>query len=137
MDETILSDEELRQERRRATITFALGCLLAFTSGLTLTVNNFIVKAQGTDFGEIMAVRGILQSLVMFSIIAFEGLFFKIMHYLMSPLGWKNLIQSFIIKPPGRNGFPHWWFHIISSLVDVFPCHLCPLPTPHVGNGFS
>ena len=47
--------------------------LLAFTSGLTLTVNNFIVKATGTDFGEIMACRGLLQMPVMFGIIAIEG----------------------------------------------------------------
>ena len=49
--------------------------LLAFTSGLTLTVNNFIVKATGTDFGEIMACRGLLQMPVMFGIIAIEGKF--------------------------------------------------------------
>ena len=46
---------------------------LAFTSGLTLTVNNFIVKATGTDFGEIMACRGLLQMPVMFGIITIEG----------------------------------------------------------------
>ena len=49
--------------------------LLAFTSGLTLTVNNFIVKATGTDFGEIMACRGLLQMPVMFGIITIEGKF--------------------------------------------------------------
>ena len=48
--------------------------LLAFTSGLTLTVNNFIVKATGTDFGEIMACRGLLQMPVMFGIITIEGI---------------------------------------------------------------
>ena len=74
MDETILSDEELRQVKKRAKIKFALGCMLAFICGLTMTVNNFIVKEVGTDFGVIMAVRGILQPIVMFVIIAFEGL---------------------------------------------------------------
>ena len=47
--------------------------LLAFTSGLALTVINFIIKATGTDFGEIMACRGLLQMPVMFGIIAIEG----------------------------------------------------------------
>ena len=50
--------------------------LLAFTSGLTLTVNNFIVKATGTDFGEIMACRVLLQMPVMFGIIVIQGTFF-------------------------------------------------------------
>ena len=74
VDETILSDEELRQVKRRAKINFALGCTLAFICGLTMTVNNFIVKEVGTDFGVIMAIRGLLQPIVMFTIIAFEGL---------------------------------------------------------------
>ena len=46
---------------------------MAFTSGLTLTVNNFIVKATGTDFGEIMAVRGLMQVPVMLTIVIIEG----------------------------------------------------------------
>ena len=58
VDENELSEEEIAQQRRKAKITFALGCLMAFTSGLTITVNNFIVKTNGNDFGEIMAVRG-------------------------------------------------------------------------------
>ena len=74
VDETILSDEELRQVKRRAKINFALGCTLAFICGLTMTVNNFIVKEVGTDFGVIMAIRGLLQPIVMFTIMAFEGL---------------------------------------------------------------
>ena len=75
VDETTLTDEDLRQVRRRASINFAVGCFLAFTSGITSTVNTFIVKATGIDFGEIVAVRGILQTVVMFSIIAYEGKF--------------------------------------------------------------
>ena len=46
---------------------------MAFTSGLTVTVNNFIVKATGVDFGELMAVRGLMQMPVMFTIIALQG----------------------------------------------------------------
>ena len=49
---------------------------MAFTSGLTVTVNNFIVKATGVDFGELMAVRGLMQMPVMFTIIALQGIFF-------------------------------------------------------------
>ena len=75
MDETIFTDEELRQIKRRARINFALGCTLAFVCGLTMTVNDFIVKEVGTDFGVIMAIRGILQPVVMFAIMAFEGLY--------------------------------------------------------------
>ena len=75
VDETIFSDEELKQIKRRARINFALGCTLAFICGLTMTVNNFIVKEVGTDFGVIMAIRGLLQPVVMFTIMAFEGLY--------------------------------------------------------------
>ena len=68
---------------------------MAFTSGLTITVNNFIVKATAigknyysipenyklsnfiplfsVDFGVIMAVRGLMQIPVMFTIIALQG----------------------------------------------------------------
>ena len=73
VDESLLSDEELASERRRAKIKFALGCLLAFTSGLTITVNNFITKALSLDFGEIMAVRGLMQIPVMLLIIVIQG----------------------------------------------------------------
>lgn len=47
---------------------------MAFTSGLTLTINNFVVKETGIDFGEIMAVRGLMQIPVMLVIIAIEGM---------------------------------------------------------------
>ena len=73
VDETTLNEEDLRETKRRRKINFAIGCFLAFTSGVTSTVNTFIVKATGIDFGEIVAVRGILQTLVMFLIIAYEG----------------------------------------------------------------
>ena len=46
---------------------------MAFTSGLTLTVNNFVVKETKTDFGEIMAVRGLFQIPAMLIIIAIQG----------------------------------------------------------------
>lgn len=73
-----MSEEEVQSERRKAKIYFALGSLLAFTSGLTLTVNNFIVKASGVDFGEVMAVRGLLQIPIMLIIISIQGLQFNI-----------------------------------------------------------
>ncbi len=73
VNEGILSPEEMCAQRKREKWIFALGCLMAFTSGLTLTVNNFIVKATGTDFGEIMAVRGLMQVPVMLTIVIIEG----------------------------------------------------------------
>lgn len=95
MDESLLSEEELRRERRKAQVTFALGCLMAFTSGLTLTVNNFIVKATGTDFGEIMAVRGLMQIPIMLSIIACQGELKKIIA-------------------------PNWYYQCLVILVGIF-----------------
>ena len=59
--------------KTKAKINFAIGAILAFVCGLTMTVNNFIIKETGTDFGVLMAIRGLLQPVVMFIIVAFEG----------------------------------------------------------------
>ena len=42
-----------------------------------MTVNNFLIKWAQADFGEIMAVRGLMQIPVMLAIIAFQGTFLK------------------------------------------------------------
>ena len=47
VDETILSDEELRLERRRVKLNFALGCLLGC---LTLVTQSFIPYFLIKDF---------------------------------------------------------------------------------------
>ena len=52
---------------------FFLGCLLAFLSGLSVTINNFITKEAQLNFGEILAFRGIVQTLLMASVVHFQG----------------------------------------------------------------
>ena len=46
---------------------------MAFSAGLTMTINNFVVKVTAADFGEIMAVRGIMQMPIMLVVIAIQG----------------------------------------------------------------
>ena len=53
---------------------FVTGCLLAFFSGLTITLNNFVVKATRVNFGEILAIRCIVQIPVMLAYVLVNGL---------------------------------------------------------------
>ena len=46
---------------------------MAFLSGLTITVNNFIVKAARVNFGEILAIRAIVQIPIMAAIVYIKG----------------------------------------------------------------
>ena len=52
---------------------FATGSLLAFLSGLTITLNNFVVKATRVNFGEILAIRCIVQIPVMLAYVLIRG----------------------------------------------------------------
>ena len=49
------------------------GYVMAFMSGLFFTVNNFIIKAAKLSFGDVLAVRSILQVPLMYCIIARGG----------------------------------------------------------------
>ena len=42
-----------------------IGCIMAFASGLFFTANSFVIKGTGLSFGEINAVRSIIQTLLM------------------------------------------------------------------------
>ena len=50
-----------------------LGAAMAFTSGLFFVANNFVIKETGLGFGEINAVRSIIQTLLMICIILANG----------------------------------------------------------------
>ena len=46
---------------------------MAFTSGLFFVANNFVIKETGLGFGEINAVRSIIQTVLMICIILANG----------------------------------------------------------------
>jgi hypothetical protein len=71
----IITDAEQLAEQRKAKIQFAVGSLMAFCSGLTLTVNAAMIKAEKVDFGELLVIRGLMQIPIMLIIIAIRGLF--------------------------------------------------------------
>ena len=50
-----------------------LGAAMAFTSGLFFVANNFVIKETGLGFGEINAVRSIIQTVLMICIILANG----------------------------------------------------------------
>lgn len=52
---------------------FYFGSFLAFFSGLITTVNNFIIKETGSDFGELLAVRSLIQIPLMLGIAMYKG----------------------------------------------------------------
>ena len=54
--------------------SYILGNVMAFLSGLLFTANNFIIKAMKLSFGEILAVRSIIQVLLMFGILKGAGI---------------------------------------------------------------
>ena len=64
-------DEPLNANNQK--LQFILGCVLAFSAGLLITVNGFLTKGLGINFGEIMVVRGVLQTMVMASIVLYKG----------------------------------------------------------------
>ena len=99
-----MTEEEIKAEKRKAILKFVGGCALAFTSGLVMTINNFLIKWAQSDFGEIMAVRGLMQIPLMLSIIAFqgdlnkifpEGFFYKMMAIFVGIFGSMTTLTSF------------------------------------------
>ena len=104
VDEDNLTEEEIKAEKRKAILKFVGGCTLAFTSGLVMTINNFVIKWAKADFGEIMAVRAMMQIPVMLAIIAFqgdlnkifpEGFFYKMMAIFVGIFGSMTTLTSF------------------------------------------
>ena len=78
-----------------------------------MTVNNFIVKEVGTDFGVIMAIRGLLQPVVMFTIMAFEGLKFSV----RKPLHFTNFLNCL---GNIKKIFPStWYYQFLVILVGI------------------
>ena len=56
---------------------FSIGALMAFLSGLTITLNNFVVKATRVNFGEILAIRCIVQISCMLPYILIRGMYHR------------------------------------------------------------
>ena len=52
----------------------AVGNAIAFLSGLFFTVNNFIIKGARLSFGEVLAVRSIIQIPLMSLILFMRGI---------------------------------------------------------------
>ena len=50
-----------------------IGSIVAFLSGLIFTLNNFLVKATRADFGEVLAVRCLIQIPLMGTIAILNG----------------------------------------------------------------
>ncbi|XP_059097482.1 uncharacterized protein LOC131891830 isoform X1 [Tigriopus californicus] len=70
--------------------TFYFGSFLAFFSGLITTVNNFIIKETGSDFGELLAVRSLIQIPLMLGIAVYKG-------YPLLPKGKKQKALAFLM----------------------------------------
>ena len=51
-----------------------IGSIVAFLSGLIFTLNNFLVKATRADFGEVLAVRCLIQIPLMGTIAILNGM---------------------------------------------------------------
>ena len=47
---------------------------MAFLSGILFTINNFIIKAARLSFGEIIAVRSMIQVPLMIAIVLIQGI---------------------------------------------------------------
>ena len=52
---------------------YAVGCVIAFLSGLFFTTNNFIINATNVSFGELIGARSIIQIFLMFGILIGRG----------------------------------------------------------------
>jgi len=57
----------------RQKLRFVWGCFLAFMAGLLVTVNGFLTKGFNINSGEILVVKGILQTLIMAAIVYIKG----------------------------------------------------------------
>ena len=57
-----------RYARPVSKLNFYVGCFLAFLSGFLTMFNNFLIKETGSDFGELIAIRSLLQIAVMLTL---------------------------------------------------------------------
>ena len=64
---------ESRYERPGSKLRFYLGCFLAFLSGFLTMFNNFMIKETGSDFGELLTCRSLIQITVMTTWIKVQG----------------------------------------------------------------
>ena len=62
-----------RYARPVSKISFYVGCFLAFFSGFLTMFNNFLIKETGSDFGELIAIRSLLQIAVMLTLSKVTG----------------------------------------------------------------
>jgi hypothetical protein len=62
-----------RYARPMSKFKFYSGCFLAFLSGFLTMFNNFLIKGTGSDFGELLTTRGLLQISLMFIWIKVKG----------------------------------------------------------------
>ena len=53
---------------------YILGNIIAFLSGLFFTANNFVIKGASLSFGEVLAVRSIIQVPLMAFLLLFRGI---------------------------------------------------------------
>lgn len=57
-----------RYARPVSKLNFYAGCFLAFLSGFLTMFNNFLIKETGSDFGELIAIRSLLQIAAMLAL---------------------------------------------------------------------
>ena len=62
-----------RYARPVSKLSFYVGCFLAFFSGFLTMFNNFLIKETGSDFGELIAIRSLLQIAVMLTLSKLTG----------------------------------------------------------------
>ena len=53
---------------------YIVGNIFAFSSGLFFTANNFVIKGARLSFGEVLAVRSIIQNPLMVFLLLFRGM---------------------------------------------------------------
>ena len=53
---------------------YIVGNIFAFSSGLFFTANNFVIKGARLSFGEVLAVRSIIQVPLMVFLLLFRGI---------------------------------------------------------------
>ena len=53
---------------------YIVGNIIAFLSGLFFTANNFVIKGARLSFGEVLAVRSIIQIPLMAFLLLFRGI---------------------------------------------------------------
>eukprot|EP00095_Tigriopus_kingsejongensis_P011145 maker-scaffold534_size144770-snap-gene-0.34 protein:Tk11145 transcript:maker-scaffold534_size144770-snap-gene-0.34-mRNA-1 annotation:"solute carrier family 35 member g1-like" len=95
-------DEEDESNPPVTRFGFYLGSFLAFLSGLITTINNFVIKESGSDFGELLAFRSIIQILLMSILAAAKGYTIipkrrsqKVLAFLMGLFGALTMLTAF------------------------------------------